>query len=86
MEVSTVFDYDSRMDYKKQGYCVYYTCYHLVISTKYRQKILKAGIGEYLQKNVFQITRFNPEIEIKEVTTYLDHLYMVITIPLKIVY
>ncbi|MCD4830582.1 MAG: IS200/IS605 family transposase [Anaerohalosphaeraceae bacterium] len=83
MEVSAVFYYDGRMDYKKQGHCVYYTCYHLVISTKYRKEILKAGLGEYLQENVFQITRFNPEIEIREVNSHLDHLHMVLTIPPK---
>ena len=83
MEVSAVFSYDERMDYNKQGHCVYYTCYHLVISTKYRRKILKAGIGEYLQRSILQITRFNPEIEIKEANTHLDHLHMVMSVPPK---
>ena len=83
MEVSAVFYSDGRMEYKKQGHCVYYTCYHLVLSTKYRKEILKAGIGEYLQENVFQITRFNPEIEIREVNSHLDHLHMVLTVPPK---
>ena len=72
------------MEYKKQGHCTYYTSYHLVLSTKYRRKILKAGIGEYLQKSVLQITRFNPEIEIKEVNTHFDHLHMVLSIPPKL--
>ena len=83
MEVSAVFCYDYNMDYKKQGHCVYYTCYHLVISTKYRKKVLRAGIGEYLQKNVFQIMRFKPEIEIREVNTDLDHMHIVVSVPPK---
>ena len=33
---------------------------------------------------MLQITRFNPEIEIKEVNTHLDHLHMVVTVPPKL--
>ena len=45
MEITAIFGYDSKMDYKKQGHCVYYTRYHLVMATKYRRKILKAKTG-----------------------------------------
>jgi putative transposase len=83
MEVSAVFCYDDSMNYKKQGHCVYYTSYHLVISTKYRKPVLKAGIGDYLQKNVMQIMRYQPEIEIKEVNTDQDHMHLVVSIPPK---
>ena len=71
------------MEYKKQSHAVYYTQYHIVISTKYRRKIFKAGIGEYLQRRVHQITRFHPDIEIIEVNTDLDHIHLVISIPPK---
>jgi len=83
MEVSAVFLYIIRMEYKKQGHAVYYTRYHVVLSTKYRKKVLKAGIGEYLQRKVLQIGRFHPEIEIVEVNTDLDHMHLLISIPPK---
>jgi len=70
MEVAAVFWYNSRMDYKKQSHSVYYTRYHLVISTKYRRKVLKAGIGEYLKKMIIGIGERNPEIE-KEIIVFL---------------
>jgi putative transposase len=57
------------MEYKKQSHAVYYTRYHIVISTKYRRKVFKSGVGDYLQKKVFQIGRFYPDIEIIEVKT-----------------
>jgi len=83
MEVPAVFVYDSDMEYRKQAHAVYYTRYHIVISTKYRRKVLKAGIGEYLKKKVRQISTFHPEIEILEVNTDLDHIHLVMSIPPK---
>ena len=71
------------MEYKKQSHAVYYTRYHVVISTKYRRKVLKSGVGDYLQKKVLQIGRFYPDLEIIEVKTDLDHMHLLISIPPK---
>ena len=71
------------MDYKKQGHSVYYTRYHLVLSTKYRRKILRAGFGEYLTKLIIGIGRQNPDIEIIEVNTDIDHVHILLSIPPK---
>ena len=71
------------MDYRKQGHCVYYTRYHIVIATKYRRKILKPGFGEYLQKLVLGISKQIPEIEIVEVNTDKDHMHILVSIPPK---
>ena len=83
MEVFAVFWYNVQMDYKKQSHSVYYTSYHLVISTKYRRKVLKAGFGEYLKKRILGIGEKNPEIEIIEVNTDQDHVHMLLSIPPK---
>ncbi len=72
------------MEYKKQAHAVYYTCYHIVVSTKYRRKVLKAGIGEYLKRKVLQVGKFHPEIEILEVNTHLGHIHLVVSIPPKL--
>ena len=72
------------MDYKKQSHSVYYTRYHLVISTKYRRKILRAGFGEYLAKLIIDIGRRNPDIEIVEVNTDVDHVHILLSIPPKL--
>jgi putative transposase len=71
------------MDFKKQGHCVYYNRYHLVIATKYCRKILKPGFGEYLQKLVIGIGRQIPEIEVIEVNTDKDHMHILLSIPPK---
>ena len=72
------------MDYRKQAHAVYYTRYHIVISTKYRRKVLKGGVGEYLKRKVLQVSTFHPEIDILEVNTDLDHLHLLVSIPPKI--
>ena len=72
------------MDYRKQGHSVYYTRYHLVIATKYRRKILKDGFGEYLKQLVIGIGRRNPDIEIIEVNTDIDHVHILVSIPPKL--
>ena len=71
------------MEYSKQGHSVYYTRYHLVISTKYRKKVLKAGIGEYLKRRIVGIGERNPEIEIIEVNADSDHVHILLSIPPK---
>ena len=71
------------MEYKKQAHAVYYARYHIVVSTKYRRKVLKGGIGEYLKRKVLQVGKFHPEIEMLEVNTHLDHIHLVVSIPPK---
>ena len=83
MEITAVLWYNQRMDYKKQGHCVYYVRYHLVIATKYRRKILKDGFGEYLKNTIIGIGKQVPEIEIIEVNTDSDHVHILLSIPPK---
>lgn len=51
---------------------MYYTRYHVVVSTRYRRKILNPGMGEYLKIKV---------IEILEVNTDEDHMHVLVSIP-----
>lgn len=71
------------MEYRKQAHAVFYTRYHIVVSTKYRRKILKVGVGDYLKKLVLQVSRIHPDIEVLEVNTDVDHMHLLISIPPK---
>ena len=71
------------MEYRKQAHAIYYTRYHIVISSKYRRKILKKGVGDYLKKVIFKINNFHPEVEILEVNTDIDHIHILLIIPPK---
>jgi len=71
------------MEYGKQAHAVYYTRYHVVVSTKYRRKILKKGVGEYLVKIIYDVCKVHPDIVMLEVNTDLDHVHFLISIPPK---
>ncbi len=72
------------MEYRKQGHCVYYTEYHLVITTKYRRKIFTEGVKEYFKVMLKRIYEYYPEIIITEVNTDVDHAHLLVSIPPKI--
>lgn len=71
------------MEYRKQAHAVYYTRYHIVVSTKYRRRILNEGVGEYLKKLIMEVSRSHPDIEIIEVNTDVDHMHFLASIPPK---
>lgn len=71
------------MEYQKQAHAVYYTRYHVVVSTKYRRKIFKEGVGEYLKEIMFDITEHHPDLQMIEVNTDIDHVHFLMSIPPK---
>ena len=71
------------MEVNKQGHSVYYTRYHIVVSTKYRRKILDQGMEEYLKKRIKDVTKYYPEIQILEANTDKDHMHVLVSIPPK---
>lgn len=71
------------MEFSKSGHATYYTRYHLVFSTKYRRKILKDGMGEYMYVIMRSICRRHPEIRIFEVNTDKDHIHLLIELAPK---
>jgi putative transposase len=70
--------------YIKQGHSVYYCKYHLVISTKYRKRILRWGLWGRLQLELKTFTKRHPEISIEEVNHDKDHIHILISIPPKL--
>lgn len=62
---------------------MYYTRYHVVISTKYRKRIIVKGVKAYLLRQIEEIRKRYPEIIIIEANTEPDHLHMLVSIPPK---
>jgi len=71
------------MEFSKQAHAVYYARYHLVFCTKYRRKILKQGLGAYMQVLMKATSKKYPELQIHEINTDEDHIHLLITIPPK---
>ena len=71
------------MKYRKQGHAVYCTQYHIVLCSRYRRKIFRAHLGEYLKQCVKGISRVYPDIVIKEANCDEDHIHLLMVIPPK---
>ncbi len=69
------------MEYRRNNHSVYYTRYHIVVSTRYRRKIFNPGMGEFLRIKIYEITKHYPDIEIIEVNTDVDHMHVLMSIP-----
>ena len=73
------------MRYSKGAHSIYYTRYHLVFSTRYRHKIIKHGLGAYVQGILIKsFQRRHPEFYVIEVKTDEDHVHLLCGIPPKI--
>jgi putative transposase len=76
---------DSRggLGYIVSGWYVFVPPGGTILLRRLYRKVLKAGIGDYLQRKIKQISSFHPEIEILEVNTDLDHIHVLVSIPPK---
>ena len=61
----------------------YHHQYHVVWIPKYRKKLLKGELKQYLEKHLFDIQTYHPDIEIEQYSIQADHLHLVIVIPPK---
>lgn len=72
------------MKYSVQAHAIYKNLFHIVWIPKYRRRILKLGVGVYLERVLDTITsnRF-PEVKILERNIQQDHIHMLLSIPPK---
>jgi putative transposase len=50
---------------------------------KYRKKILKGELKQYLEERLFDIQTFHPDVEIEQYSIQADHVHLVMVIPPK---
>lgn len=72
------------MEYRRQTHAVFHTRYHVVFTTKFRRKLLKRGIGQYLRYLILSLQRQHPELHIIEVNTDTDHVHILLSIAPKL--
>jgi putative transposase len=71
------------MEVRVSAHCAYKLQYHVVWVCKYRRRILKPGVREYLAKVLTGLLRQMPGVEIETIGFDGDHLHMVMIIPPK---
>jgi len=71
------------MEVRLSAHCAYRLQYHVVWVCKYRRRILKPGVRDYLKKLLYGLLRSMPGVEIETIGFDGDHLHMVMVIPPK---
>jgi len=71
------------MEARKSGHSVYNLKYHIVWVCKYRRRIVKSGICEYLKKCLNKLLRSMPGVELETIGFDEDHVHMIMIIPPK---
>ena len=71
------------MEVRKSAHGLYKLEYHIIWVTKYRRKILKPFVVEYLKKVLPKLLRSMPGVSIETIGFDNDHVHMVMVIPPK---
>ena len=71
------------MHYRVSGHGAYHLEYHVVWVSKYRRRILKPGVTEYLEKVLRGLLRSMPGVQIETIGFDRDHVHMIMQIPPK---
>ena len=71
------------MEVIKTAHSMYILQYHVVWVSKYRRKILKAGVTSYIRKTLPGLLRGMPGVTIETIGFDRDHVHMLMTIPPK---
>ena len=69
--------------WKKLAHVVYQCSYHIVWCPKYRFRIMKGGVGKYIEGTIRSICEWK-SIEIMELNVREDHVHAVVNIPPKL--
>jgi putative transposase len=71
------------MEIRLSAHGSYHHQYHIVWIPKYRKRILKGELKEYISKKIFDIQEYHPEVEIEKYNIQEDHVHLIVVIPPK---
>jgi putative transposase len=69
------------MEVRLSAHGAYHHQYHVVWIPKYRKKILQGELKEFIEKRLFDVQEYHPDIEIEKYSIQKDHIHLVIIIP-----
>ncbi len=70
-------------EYKKLSHVIYYHVYHIVWTPKYRYKVLKGPLKDFLAAQLRMLCEWK-RLEILELNIQSDHVHLVLSVPPKI--
>ena len=69
--------------FKRLSHLVYECKYHIVFCPKYRYKVLRDEVAEYMRQQIYRLCRQKDGVEVLELQVQLDHVHLVVSIPPK---
>ena len=69
------------MEIRLSSHGAYHHKYHIVWIPKYRKKILEGQLKDFIEKRLFDIQEYHPDIEIEQYSIKKDHIHLVAIIP-----
>ena len=69
------------MQIRLSAHGAYHHQYHLVWIPKYRKRVLKGDLKDFLAKRLGEIQEYPPDIEVEQFSIQADHVHLVVVIP-----
>ena len=69
--------------WRKLSHSLYECKYHVVFCPKYRFRILRGEVGEYVHREIHTLCHHKEGVEVLEANVQADHVHLVLTIPPK---
>jgi putative transposase len=71
------------MEIHYSAHGAYHHQYHIVWIPKYRKKVIKGEVRQYVEQQLRDISKYHPDIVIEKYSLQKDHVHLVIIIPPK---
>ncbi|MEK6589067.1 MAG: IS200/IS605 family transposase [Nitrospinota bacterium] len=71
------------MEIRFSSHGAYHHEYHVVWIPKYRKRLLKGELKEFIEEKLVDIQTYHPEVEMEKYSIQEDHIHLIIIIPPK---
>jgi len=69
--------------FKRLAHSVYECKYHIVFCPKYRHRVLRDEVAEYIKQQIYRLCQQKDKVEVLELNVQLDQVHLVVSIPPK---
>lgn len=69
--------------FKRLSHSIYECKYHFVFCPKYRYRIFKEDVAEYVKQQIYVLCQRKDKVEVLELNVQADHVHLVVSIPPK---
>ena len=70
-------------EFRKLSHSIYECKYHIVFCPKYRYRVLRGEVAEYVTREIYLLCSHKDGVEVVEANVQADHVHLVLTIPPK---